>query len=128
MLTINNEVKLRERLLVEKCLRTIILDFQTRVREVREYESVSIIDLKLDFLSFLTTNKEDEVKYGIEFLTKNEVQFKEALMYLKPMILEYQTYGLNGTLQCSPITCNDCITIEDVKEKGSFWRNLKFWR
>lgn len=123
MQTLSNEIKLRERLLVEKCLQTIILDFETKA-ENKEYFRIAVIDLKLDFLSFLTTNEIDEVNYGIEFLTRNEYKFRDALSYLKPMILEYQTFGLQGALQCKPIPQQ---IIEQPQTK-SFWDKLKFWR
>lgn len=123
MQTLSNEIKLRERLLVEKCLQTIILDFETKA-ENKEYFRIAVIDLKLDFLSFLTTNEIDEVNYGIEFLTRNEYKFREALAYLKPMILEYQTFGLQGALQCKPIPQQ----IVEQPQPKSFWDKLKFWR
>lgn len=123
MQTLSNEIKLRERLLVEKCLQTIILDFETKA-ENKEYFRIAVIDLKLDFLSFLTTNEIDEVNYGIEFLIRNEYKFRSALAYLKPMILEYQTFGLQGALQCKPIPQQ----IVEQPQPKSFWDKLKFWR
>lgn len=54
----------------------------------------------MDFLNFLTSNYETEVKYGITYLQNNKHRFLEQFKILYPIILEYQTFGLNGQLQC----------------------------
>ena len=87
-------LKLREKLLVEKCLNSIIRDYQKR-------EDVNaLIDLKLDFLSFLTSNLQEEVVYGLEYI---KLKYPDIHVLLGSMILEYTTNGLNGSLECKPI-------------------------
>lgn len=89
-------VKLREQLLVEKCLNSLIQDYRIET----ENENVNAeIDFKLDFLSFLSTNLPDEVKYGINYLKRFPNEYKLVM----PMILEYNAFGLKGSLECKPI-------------------------
>ena len=126
----NNQLKLRERLLVEKCLQTIIIDFETKINDTccNNYDDIAIIDLKLDFLSFITSNEKEEVEYGINFLMNNKCKFWHAIKHLTPLILEYQTFGLNGSLHCCPINLckEDCE--QEISNKPSLWQKLKFWR
>lgn len=97
-------MKLREQLLVEKCLNSIIYDYNERL----QYHS-ALIDLKLDFLSFLTQNERECVEYGIKYLTENFINESEILM---PLILEYNTYGTKGILEWGDIpttTTQSCM-------------------
>lgn len=88
------EIKLREQLLVQKCLNTIINDY-------REREDVNaLIDRKLEFLSFLNNNEPEEVLYGIEYI---RLQYEDIYVLLGSMIFEYQQNKLQGSLYCKPI-------------------------
>ena len=105
-------LKLREKLLVEKCINNILRDHTISLESVKNNspynvydndKNIADIDLQLDFLNFLTSNYETEVKYGITYLQNNKHRFLEQFKILYPIILEYQTFGLNGQLQCLQI-------------------------
>lgn len=99
--------RLREKLLVEKCLLTLIEDNQLeeddRTNWMSTKEPIHAANLQLDFLSFLTSNLPEEVDYGISFLINNKDKYANSFKVLFPMILEYQNYGLNGQLFCEPL-------------------------
>ena len=114
------EIKLREKLLVEKCLNSIIRDYKNRD------DVNALLDLKLDFLSFLTSNEPEEIQYGIEYL---RLQYEDIYLLLGGMILEYQQNKLEGSLECKPIPRRDAIesiplTIE-IKE--TWLDKIKNW-
>lgn len=110
-------IKLREQLLVEKCINSLILDY---TRSLDDGYVNAEIDLKLDFLSFLTTNLPEEVTYGIEYLDKYP-QEKKLLM---PMILEYKTYGLAGQLECKPVP--DRLQNQECSRNSKSLKSYKF--
>ena len=74
------ELKLREQLLVEKCLNTIIQDYQDQI-SVNNVNA--LIDLKLDFLSFLGSNQPEEVEYGIQYI---KLKYEDIYILLGSMI------------------------------------------
>ena len=89
---------LQEQLLVEKCLRILIEEY----RMDKEKESPTAhLDWKLNFLSFLNNNLEDQVLYGFEFLENHKQEFMEEYNLVYPMILEYTLHRLDGFLNCS---------------------------
>ena len=100
------ELKLREQLLVEKCLNTIIQDYQDQI-SVNNVNA--LIDLKLDFLSFLGSNQPEEVEYGIQYI---KLKYEDIYILLGSMILEYQMNKLDGSLFCKPIPEKVTITIK----------------
>ena len=110
------DLKLREKLLVEKCLNSIIQDYQ------RRDDVNALIDLKLDFLSFLTSNLQEEILYGLEYI---KLKYPEIQILLGSMILEYTTNGLNGSLECKPIPGIDEPEIIEVKY--SLLDRIKNW-
>jgi len=117
MLKEDNQIKLREQLLVEKCINSLIIDYEQNIES--EYVNAEI-DFKLDFLSFLTTNLPEEVEYGIKYLTKYPKEYK----ILMPMILEYRTYGLSGQLECKPIPKDRCYCTEPTKDVSNTNKNI----
>ena len=114
--------KLRESLLIEKCLNTLIFDYQQAMKD--NYHSAEL-DFKLDFLGFLTSNQQDEIEYGIEYL-----KTKPEWNVLYPIILEYQTFGLTGQLECQPIPQEETTQKEEPKtfvgQCIDMFRNLFF--
>ncbi len=89
------EIKLREKLLVQKCLNTIIEDYKADPEDVN-----ALINLKLDFLSFLDSNEPEEVEYGIQYV-KNA--YEDIYVLLGAIILEYQINKMEGSLYCKPV-------------------------
>lgn len=119
------ELKIREQLLVEKCLTSIIHTYKCVVNneavfmngEADIYEKQKAeLDLKLDFLSFLNQNKPEEVKYGLDWLSKRK-QDTQVYELLYPMILEYNNYGLEGALQCIPIEEHTITKSQEHQQK-----------
>ena len=115
------ELALREKLLVEKCLNSIIRTYNF----AKDEDVNALIDLKLDFLSFLTSNQPEEVQYGIEYL---KLQYEDIYLLLGGMILEYQQNKLEGALHCKPIPGTTTETVPVVIEvKSTIWDKIQLW-
>lgn len=110
------ELKLREKLLVEKCLNSIIKDYK------RRDDINALIDLKLDFLSFLSSNLPEEIEYGIEYI---RLQYEDIYITLGSMILEYTTNKLDGALECKPIGIESISVPLEIKY--TIWDKIKHW-
>lgn len=113
------EIKLREKLLVEKCLNSIIRDYKNRD------DVNALIDLKLDFLSFLTSNQPEEIEYGIEYI---RLQYEDVYILLGGMILEYQQNKLEGSLHCKPLpgTAIESIPVT-IEIKETWFDKIQSW-
>ena len=97
------EIRVRERLLVQKCINSIVHDY----REENGLGGVNAeVNLQLSFLSFLTQNKKEEVQYGIEYIAN---KYKPEYELVKFMVLEYNLNGIEGSLACP--------SFEEIKEE-----------
>lgn len=110
------ELNLREALLVEKCLNCIIKDYE----DVKRTDINSLIDLKLNFLSFLQSNELSEVLYGIQYI---KLKYPDIAQVLGSMILEFETNRFNGSLYCKPLSDNK----NQSSFKISFWQKIKYF-
>lgn len=106
------QLNLREQLLIEKCLNSIIRDY-----EIDKVEDInSLIDLKLNFLSFLQHNELEEVLYGIEYL---KLRYPTIAELLGSIILEFEVNRFRGSLYCKPIPSNE------PEQPSTFWSKLR---
>ena len=118
--------KLRERLLVEKCLLSFFDVYNCSYKETDISEKIRDLDLKLDFLQFLSNNEKENVDYGIKWLIDNQRFFQKQFDILFPIILEYQAYGLENSLKCDPIP-EPTIPIEEKPKLVDKIKNFFKW-
>lgn len=100
------QIKLREKLLVEKCINNIVQSYQYDKQDIN-----ALIDLKLDFISFLQSNEPEEVEYGLQYLKDS---YNDIYLLLGSIVLEYQVNKMSGELYCKPISEDSKSFVEPV--------------
>lgn len=94
---------LRDKVLVEKCINTVMWDYnRDKTSDINALQ-----DLQLTFMEFLAVNTEEQVEYGLEYMSKEYPNEQELL---KPIILEYKTFGFTQALA-------DLVPQVEVQEK-----------
>ena len=98
----------KDRLLVEHNMSSLIESYRYSNWFTKD------IDLKMQFTQFILDFYPEEIDYGIGYLKEQDYGLYELLY---PIILDYQTYGLQHFREEEPI-------IEEVKPK-TFLEKLK---
>ncbi len=104
-----HNLTLWKRLQIEKTLTTLVRHYEAGLQE---RDNLAIIELRLDFVSFLNTYEAPQIEYGLSFMRDRLDLFQIILESLQPIIMEYETFGLTTDLKTPEIT----VTTNNVDE------------
>lgn len=83
-------LNMRDSLLIQRCLNNLVQDYEFDL----ERDTINAeVNLQLSFIAFIRANNCEIVEYGITYLS---LKYPEVYNYLKPVILEYHTNGVES--------------------------------